>query len=108
MKIVCGPKGFNFEEFKSDLSVQLYSIPDNKGLAYAGHGIAGEIRKRKISPSPKAWDFLSIALSVVCADMAGHRKKSPDGWTREFDLTVSVIDPEFWAQLFDRCHPLFP
>jgi 7-cyano-7-deazaguanine synthase in queuosine biosynthesis len=96
VKIICGPKGFSYDDFKPNLSVQLYSIPDNKRLAYAGHGIAEEIRKRKISPSPRSWDFLSIALSVICADMAGHRKKSPDGWTREFDLTIAVIDPEFW------------
>lgn len=102
MKLVCGPKGFHFDDFKCNLSVQLYSIPDNKRFAYAGHGIATEIRKRKISPSPMAWDFLSIALSVVCADMAGHRKKSPDGWTREFDLTVAVIDPEHWESQTEK------
>lgn len=96
MKIVCGPKGFNFDDDKSNLDVQLYSIPDNKKRAYAGHGIADVIRRRKLSPSPRSWDFLSIALSVVCADTAGHRKQSPDGWTREFDLSIAVIDPEFW------------
>ena len=50
MKIVCGPKGFNFDDYKSNLDVQLYSIPDNKRLAYAGHGIAEVVRKRKINP----------------------------------------------------------
>lgn len=35
MKIVCGPKGFNFDDHKSNLDVQLYSIPDNKRLAAA-------------------------------------------------------------------------
>lgn len=96
MKIVCGPKGFNFDDYKSNLDVQLYSIPDNKRLAYAGHGIAEVARRRKINPSSRSWDFLSIALSVVCADTAGHRKQSPDGWTREFELTIAVIDPDFW------------
>ena len=50
------------------------------------------------SPSPRAWDFLSLALAVIAADLAGHRTKSPDGWTREFELEVAVADPAFWNQ----------
>lgn len=43
-----------------------------------------------------AWDFLSLALAAVAADTAGHRRSSPDGWTRQFDLTVAVADAASW------------
>jgi len=97
MKLVCGPKPFEFDQFESDLDVVLFAQSDSKSIACAGQSVAREIRKRKLNPLPKAWDFLSIALSCVCADMAGHRKQSPDGWTREFDLVIAVSDPEFWT-----------
>jgi hypothetical protein len=35
---------------------------------------------------------------VIAADLAGHRTKSPDGWTREFELEIAVADPTFWNQ----------
>lgn len=96
MKLVCGPKSFEFEKYVSDLDVVLFAQPDVKSKAGVGQGIAHEIRRRKLSPKVEAWDFLSVALSCVCADMAGHRKQSPDGWTREFDLKIAVGNPDFW------------
>ena len=39
---------------------------------------------------------LSLALSVVTADLAGLRDQSPDGWTREFHVTIAVADQAFW------------
>jgi hypothetical protein len=54
------------------------------------------VLRSKFNPAPRAWDFLSLALSIVSADLAGHRNCSPDGWTREFDLTISVNEAAFW------------
>ena len=34
----------------------------------------------------------------MAADLAGHRTKSPDGWTRQFELEVAVADPVFWNE----------
>jgi Queuosine biosynthesis protein QueC len=39
---------------------------------------------------------MSIALSMVAADIGVRRDQSPDGWTREIDLHVAVSDPAFW------------
>jgi hypothetical protein len=36
-------------------------------------------------------------LSVVAADEACLRGQSPDGWTRQIELTVSVVDSAFWT-----------
>jgi len=53
--------------------------------------------RRHLSVAPRAWDFLSIALSVVAADAASVRTLSADGWAREYELDVAVGDPDFWG-----------
>jgi 7-cyano-7-deazaguanine synthase in queuosine biosynthesis len=48
---------------------------------------------------------MSIALSVIAADIGVRRDRSPDGWTRQIDLQVAVSDPAFWTSqgpLLDR------
>lgn len=94
MKIVCAPHGFNFVPFKADLEVDLYAI--NKGRSSVGQAVYWAFHSKKLTPEPRAWDFLSIALSVIASDLTVSRSKSPDGWTREFELTIAVSDPDFW------------
>ncbi|UTA52591.1 hypothetical protein MSS93_17615 (plasmid) [Deinococcus radiodurans] len=53
------------------------------------------IRKRWPIPS-QSWDFLSFTLSVLAADLSSPRSESPDGWTRELSLTISVTDADLW------------
>ncbi|HEV2146528.1 MAG TPA: Qat anti-phage system QueC-like protein QatC [Longimicrobiaceae bacterium] len=60
-----------------------------------------EVIRRRLDPAPRAWDLLSLALSVITADFAGSRDDSPDGWTREFDLEIAVADPDFWNSQAD-------
>jgi 7-cyano-7-deazaguanine synthase in queuosine biosynthesis len=60
--------------------------------------VKSEILRRRLEGAPRAWDFLSIALSIVAADLAGLRDQSPDGWTRELELDIAVADSEFWTQ----------
>lgn len=96
MKLVCGPDTFDLPEADDALRVILYSQPKLKGQASAGSAARITIRKRKLDPAPRAWDLLSIALSVVTADFAGRRDRSPDGWTRDFELDIAVADPAFW------------
>nr|VFK21107.1 MAG: hypothetical protein BECKLPF1236B_GA0070989_12373 [Candidatus Kentron sp. LPFa] len=50
-----------------------------------------------IKPSERTWDFLVIALGVIAADFGCERENSPDGWTREISLEVSVLAPDFWS-----------
>lgn len=98
MNITCAPEDFNFQSIPSDLNVCLYQRTKNPLMGSAGALVKHDIYRKKLVPSARAWDFLSIALSVVTADLAGHRRKSTDGWTRELNLTISVIDAKFWAQ----------
>ena len=95
-KLVCAQKTFPFRGDPDVLDVVLYARADRPTRGGAGDAIREEIARQQLVAAPRAWDFLSIALSVIAADLAGHRSKSPDGWTREFELQVSVADPKFW------------
>lgn len=98
MKIFCTPDENVQSATEADLKVVLFNRSKIKANGYAGTKIWKEIKKNKLNPEPKAWDLLSIALSVMVADFAGHRRKSHDGWTRIFELTIAVNDKDFWNQ----------
>lgn len=98
MKLTCAPQSHKFKGTKDALDVVLYGRADRQTRGSAGAAIRDAIAKSVLSPSPRAWDFLSLALAVIVADLAGHRTKSPDGWTREFELEVAVADPTFWNE----------
>ena len=100
MKLVCAPGDFAFAEDGS-LNVVLYGqgnteLDKRSARASAGQAAMSQILRSRLHVVPRAWDFLSIALAVVTADVAEWRSESPDGWTRELDLTIAVADPEFW------------
>ena len=100
MRLICGPETFDLPNAEGALRVNLY------GRSGAGNASAGAAAKRKVlqhrlEAAPRSWDLLSIALSVVSADSAGLRSRSPDGWTREFDLDIAVADPTFWTSQAD-------
>ncbi|WP_439483759.1 Qat anti-phage system QueC-like protein QatC [Cyclobacterium plantarum] len=95
MKIFTAPVSYDYSQVKTDLRISLYGSDEN-AEGSVGKAIFTQIRKRKLSPNQRAWDLLSVALSVISSDRAGSRTKSPDGWTREIDLTVSVNDKQFW------------
>lgn len=97
MKIVCAPDPFDFTQEKADLCVVLYRTTRDPEKGAIGNGVPLTIRRARLAPPPLAWDLVSLALSVFAADLAGHRLKSPDGWTRTFDLRVAVSDPELWS-----------
>jgi len=98
MKITCALSDFDFDSRTSDLDVILYGKANKGSQGCIGGALKREVKREKLIPAARAWDFLSIALAVISADSAGHRQLSPDGWTRSFELTISVIDPEFWQK----------
>lgn len=98
MRLFCVPKGSVQSPPADALWIALYGQPSHPAQGSAGEAIYRAIRAARLRPSPRAWDFLSIAMAVVAADLAGHRDESPDGWTRDFQVTVGVSDPNFWAE----------
>jgi 7-cyano-7-deazaguanine synthase in queuosine biosynthesis len=97
MRLVCGPPGWAaFGADAGALRVVLYGQAGSPTRASAGEAARREFVRQRLQPSARAWDFLSIALAVVAADFAVRRDDSPDGWTREIQLDIAVIDPDFW------------
>jgi 7-cyano-7-deazaguanine synthase in queuosine biosynthesis len=96
MRLVCAPENTNLPGGEGDLRVVLFGQPGAVERGSAGDAAKHEFLRRRLEAAPRAWDLLSIALSVVTADYAGLRELSPDGWTREFDLDIAVSDPAFW------------
>lgn len=97
MRFVSGPDCFVLPDSDDAMRVVLYGQAQAEGQASAGKAASSEIRRRRFQCEPKAWDLLSIALSVVTADLAGLRRQSPDGWTRELELDIAVADAPFWT-----------
>lgn len=80
----------------TDIRFDIYSNSRTPGRGRVGDLIPNRLRKLGLSPSGRAWDFTSFAMAVVAADEAVSRERSPDGWTRQIDLTVAVAAPDFW------------
>lgn len=97
MRLLCAPKGFHSAVASSALRVVLYGRPDQAAEGSAGRAALVALRRYRFDIPVRAWDLLSIALSVIAADAAGRRDRSPDGWTREFELDIAVADMDFWT-----------
>ncbi len=81
--------------------VLLYGRTNDENVGSVGAAIKEELLRRKLSPANRAWDLLSIALSVIAADHSSTRNLSPDGWTRQFNLKIAVTEPGFWSSQKD-------
>lgn len=99
MRVHCSPTTTKAKGV--DLVYVLYSHSTDKSVGSIAPSVISNVRKFGLAPSARAWDFLSIALSVIGADEGCTRETSPDGWTRQIDLTVSVADPKFWNTQVD-------
>lgn len=108
MKIVAAPLDFGFDEHpRADLEIILYSHADQADRSGIGIHIPEVFKRLKFRPVNRAWDFLSLALAIQATDASVSRGNSPDGWTRQLDLTVSVMDPDFWNQNADLINDTF-
>ena len=78
------------------VAFSLFEQPRRPGVGRVAAAMPQRLRSLGVYPSSRAWDFLAIALSVAAADQGCLRRNSPDGWTREIHLEVSVTDAAFW------------
>lgn len=81
----------------TDIRFDIYTNSRIAGRGRVGDLVPGRLRRLGLCPSGRAWDFTSFTMAVVAADEAVSRQRSPDGWTREIELTVAVSAPEFWG-----------
>src|SRR5688500_14376630 len=96
MRFVCAPRSTSTHTPDGATRVILYGQRDDGHEASAGQSVRTIVGRRKLKPTQRAWDLLSIALSVVAADFGAQRNASPDGWTRELSLEISVAEPDLW------------
>ena len=96
MRLICGPETFRMKVPRGSRRVVLYGSSID-GSGSAGAAAADDIRREGLNPDVHSWDFLSIALAVMVADLV-QRDPSPDGWTRDLTLDVAVSDPAFWNE----------
>ena len=95
MRVVCVPDPAVLEP-NQGVAFSLFRRPGSDHVGRVAAAMSQNLLRAGVQPSPRAWDFLAISLSVAAADHGCLRKHSPDGWTREIHLTVAVGDPEFW------------
>lgn len=100
MRVACAPAGVALPA-GTDIPFTLYSHRQNAATGAVGGTIPGIVEALKLRPSARAWDFLSISLAVIAADESCTRALSADGWTRQIELTVAVIDTMFWSSVAD-------
>ncbi len=83
------------------LAIALYQVgrPELPGV---GHALPHVVHSLPIPPGVRAWDFLSIALSVFAVDRFVLRDRSADGWTRVLSLEVELADPDPWNAVAER------
>lgn len=96
MRIVCGPERFTLPDTDNAKRVILYGQAQKEDQGSAGEAARDGFLRERFQCSSRAWDLLSIALSIVTVDFAVSRKQSPDGWTREFEIDIAVEDIRFW------------
>ena len=98
MRLFCAPRDrIASAPAGADFSVVLYSRVDTPDTVSIGATALQKLTRHKFVVAPRAWDLLSLALSVIAADTSVSRGNSSDGWTRQIDLQVAVNDPDFWS-----------
>jgi len=98
-KIVCCPNSrlpATLDPEITYFAMYSYVRPAREGVGYIAPTLPRAIRRDGLTPSEKVWDFTSIALAVAAVDKAFDRKETVDGWTRIFELDISLLQPDLW------------
>lgn len=96
-KVICCPQERLPKRLDSEaLYLTMFSSSGRNELGHIALELPTAIRRAKLAPSVKAWDFAVIASAVAAADKAILRSDSSDGWTRMIDLCVFLAAPAVW------------
>lgn len=99
MKVICKDKcDLQTPLEKNTFYFSFFENSGNSNIGTIGLELLKDLKKKGIKPSTVAFDFLRIGLAINAADQACDRSHSPDGWTREIELVVSLCDPEKWEK----------
>jgi hypothetical protein len=96
-KVVCCPEASLPDPL--DPTVLYFTMFSSTGRDDIGHvatDLPTAIRRDKLAPSVRVWDFATIASAVAAADKAIQRSDSADGWTRMIELSIWLAEPDVW------------
>lgn len=97
MKIICSNQKALPKRLPPDSRVfTFFEAPALPGSGRIAHGWVRELENAGYAPSIPVWDFVLFCFAIYAADVAVLRKGSPDGWTRQIELEVTLNDPGPW------------
>lgn len=66
-------------------------------------GIVYQLQKLGLRPSERAFDLVVMAAAITAADTRiGRAHDAQDGWTREIELSVPVVEPQLWDEMREK------
>lgn len=90
-KVICRPAELLPDRLDPEaLYLSMFSSTGREEVGHVALELPTAIRRDKLAPSVRAWDFAAIASAVAAADKAILRSDTADGWTRMIDLRVSA------------------
>lgn len=97
MKVIC--TSFEARPLTVPAGSRLFTYfqgSDIAGSDRIANGWMPELEREGYAPSTPIWDFVLFGFAVCAADIAVPRNTSPDGWTRQIELSVTLLDPDRW------------
>lgn len=83
-----------------DIPVLLYGASTTvPGAGVIGNDLRDRFERLAVPPSRQAMDLVAVAMAVTAADTFALRDEAADGWRREIELDVPVIEPDRWNAL---------
>ena len=96
--VFCHPQDKDLGTSLADRRVRLFG-PSSMGICGIGTRMEWAFKRLDLDVPQRAYDFLSIAMSVMAADeFVSRRETSKDGFARDFFLEIAVADPDSWSQ----------
>jgi len=96
-KVICCPENLLPENLDPNvLYFTMFSSTGREDIGHVAIDLPKAIRRDKLAPSVRAWDFTTIASAVAAADKAIPRDDTADGWTRMIDLSICLVEPATW------------
>src|SRR5690606_16420429 len=69
------------------------------GAGVIGNDLRDRFERLGVPPSRPAMDLAAVAMAVTAADTFVLRDEAADGWRREIEIDVPVIEPDRWNVL---------
>lgn len=91
MEYICGPiASLTRAGFPDNQSIVLLGKATRLFPQSIGSNIARDLLRISGNPNSLIWDTLATFLAISAVDLAADRSFSPDGWTRQLNVTIAV------------------